>query len=263
MCHSTRRITMQPYGKEFKNFFANSDSPLFQKLASLIDFVPSLVEGQRQAVERKRVWMPRAPYVCLASQAHLENRRSQHYNIAKLFTRPDGSKLLYIGHESIMPGRSGWPMPHDAPYTATINLHLMAVVEVQWNVTCYFSTLKLPMKIPTQPLRKSLKFTFLTQAGLYEKWARDLLFKVQVESKKKQKQQQEAMMVEPPKKSLGFSIWHLQGAFIVLVLGFGISSLVFAVEFLGMPRCILKYLPYKFNEHNDNITQSVFSHAFD
>lgn len=83
----------------------------------------------------------RAPCVYFASQAHLENRRSQHYSIAKLFTRPDGSKLLYIGHESIMPGRSGWPMPHDAPYMGTINLHLMAVVEVQWN--SIFSTLSI------------------------------------------------------------------------------------------------------------------------
>lgn len=46
-----RRVTMQPYGREFKSFFEHSDSPVFQKLASLIDFVPSLVEGQEQAVE--------------------------------------------------------------------------------------------------------------------------------------------------------------------------------------------------------------------
>lgn len=79
--------------------------------------------------------------VCLASQAHLENRRSQHHSIAKRFTRPDGSKLLYIGRESIMPGRSGWPMPHDAPYIETINQHLMAVVEVVYqyltHLTCF------------------------------------------------------------------------------------------------------------------------------
>lgn len=49
----TCRITMQPYGVEFRNFFAKSDSPVFQKLARLIDFVPSIETGQQEAVERK------------------------------------------------------------------------------------------------------------------------------------------------------------------------------------------------------------------
>lgn len=44
---------MQPYGVEFRNFFAKSDSPVFQKLARLIDFVPSIEIGQQEAVERK------------------------------------------------------------------------------------------------------------------------------------------------------------------------------------------------------------------
>lgn len=49
----TNRITMQPYGVEFRNFFAKSDSPVFQKLARLIDFVPTIEIGQREAVKRK------------------------------------------------------------------------------------------------------------------------------------------------------------------------------------------------------------------
>lgn len=48
-----RRITMQPFGQDFKNFFSNSESPLFQRLALLIDFVPTLMVGQRQAIENK------------------------------------------------------------------------------------------------------------------------------------------------------------------------------------------------------------------
>ncbi|XP_050712678.1 ionotropic receptor 93a-like [Eriocheir sinensis] len=123
------RITMQPYGKEFRKFFAKSDSPLFQKLADMIDFVPSLVEGQRQAAER--------------NQAHLDNLRSQHDNIAKSYSRADGSELLYIGRESIMPGQSAWPLPHDAPYTAVIDRHLMAVVEV--GSRSYYAPLNYPV----------------------------------------------------------------------------------------------------------------------
>lgn len=65
------------------------------------------------------------------SQAHLDNERYQRHNIAERFTRSDGSEMLYIGRESIMPGQSAWPLPHDAPYTAVINRHLMAVVEVR------------------------------------------------------------------------------------------------------------------------------------
>ncbi|XP_045112347.1 uncharacterized protein LOC123505228 [Portunus trituberculatus] len=45
------RITMPPYGEEFRNYFAKSASPVFQKLARLIDIVPSLLEGQQQASE--------------------------------------------------------------------------------------------------------------------------------------------------------------------------------------------------------------------
>ncbi|KAK8397522.1 hypothetical protein O3P69_004342 [Scylla paramamosain] len=47
------RITMQPYGVEFRNFFAKSDSPVFQKLARLIAFVPTIEIGQNEAVEKK------------------------------------------------------------------------------------------------------------------------------------------------------------------------------------------------------------------
>ena len=47
------RITMQPFGKDFKNFFSKSESALFRKLAHLIDIVPGLMVGQRQAIAKK------------------------------------------------------------------------------------------------------------------------------------------------------------------------------------------------------------------
>ncbi|KAK3886048.1 hypothetical protein Pcinc_009781 [Petrolisthes cinctipes] len=64
------------------------------------------------------------------SQAHLETKRYQLLRIAERFTRADGEALLYIGRDSIMPGQSAWPMPHDAPYKPVIDRCLMAVIEV-------------------------------------------------------------------------------------------------------------------------------------
>ncbi|XP_063886429.1 ionotropic receptor 21a-like [Scylla paramamosain] len=184
---SVKRITMQPFGQEFKNFFSKSESPLFQKLAYLINIVPTLMDGQQQAIVK--------------NQAHLDNRRYQHYNIAKRFTRPDGSEMLYIGRESIMPGQSAWPLPHDAPYTAVIDRHLMAVIE----------------------------------AGLYEKWASDLLFEVQQESRimlRQQQQNEQHPDVQIEENTQSLSISHMQGAFMLLFLCLIFTSLVFIWELI-------------------------------
>ncbi|XP_045111731.1 glutamate receptor ionotropic, kainate 2-like [Portunus trituberculatus] len=185
LVNSVKRITMQPFGREFKNFFSKSESPLFQKLAYLINIVPTLMDGQNQAIVK--------------NQAHLDNRRYQLYNIAKRFTRRDGSEMLYIGRESIMPGQSAWPLPHDAPYTDVIDRHLMAVIE----------------------------------AGMYEKWASDLLFKVQQESRIKLRQQQQNEQhsdAQVKEDTLSLSISHMQGAFMLLLLCLIFASLVFICE---------------------------------
>lgn len=50
---SSHRITMPPYGAEFKNFFSKSDSEVFQRLAKLMQIVESVGVGQQQALERK------------------------------------------------------------------------------------------------------------------------------------------------------------------------------------------------------------------
>ncbi|XP_050713411.1 ionotropic receptor 21a-like [Eriocheir sinensis] len=196
LVESVKMITMQSYGKEFKEFFSKSDSPLFQKLATLITIVPTLMGGQQQAIENK--------------QAHLDNRRYQSHNIAKRFTRADGRELLYIGRESIMPGQSAWPLPHDAPYTAVIDRHLMAVVE----------------------------------AGLYEQWAADLLFEVQQESRKRLQEQQRQQQLQAHadgklasegsrESTLSLSIRHTQGAFLLFLFGLVIAALAFGGEVIS------------------------------
>lgn len=74
--------------------------------------------------------------VCISSgclrpsrQAHLSGRKYLEYQIAQGFTSVDGSSRLYVGRESLYPGASGWPIPHDAPYKAQLDHWMMAAVE--------------------------------------------------------------------------------------------------------------------------------------
>lgn len=63
-------------------------------------------------------------------QAHLGGRRYVQQVIAESFTKADGSTLFYMGRESVFPGPSGWPVPHDAPYKAELDRWIMAAIEV-------------------------------------------------------------------------------------------------------------------------------------
>ncbi|KAG7162065.1 hypothetical protein Hamer_G027236, partial [Homarus americanus] len=47
------RVTMPPYGLEFRQFFKQSDSDLFKALSDLMDIVPSTSVGLHQATEKK------------------------------------------------------------------------------------------------------------------------------------------------------------------------------------------------------------------
>lgn len=74
--------------------------------------------------------LPLPSFPVVLRQAHLENKRYQQLRIAERFTRADGSEMLYIGRDSIMPGQAAWPLPHDAPYRPVIDRLLMAIIEV-------------------------------------------------------------------------------------------------------------------------------------
>ncbi|XP_042231759.1 ionotropic receptor 93a-like [Homarus americanus] len=178
------RITMPPYGAEFKNFFSKSDSQLFKRLGQLMHIVPSVNVGQQQAVDKK--------------QAHLDTRRYQKLSIAKRFIGTDGTPKLYLGRESIIPGQSAWPIPHDAPFGPVLDRCLMAVIE----------------------------------AGLYEQWSKDLLFQAQVKSRKGQQQQHVAKKTDSDSSIRSLTTTHLQGAFLLLLLGLGIAGITFVVELL-------------------------------
>lgn len=51
-------------------------------------------------------------------------------NIAESFSDAHGSPLLYVVKESAMPGLSGWPIPHDAPYKKNFDFCIRASLEV-------------------------------------------------------------------------------------------------------------------------------------
>ncbi|XP_042231237.1 ionotropic receptor 93a-like [Homarus americanus] len=132
-------------------------------------------------------------------QAHLENRRYQQLNIARKYTQADRTAMLYIGRESLLTGQAGWPIPHDAPYRPVLDRSLMAIIE----------------------------------AGLYEKWNRDLLFQAQLEAHQRL-QQEGAEETDSDNKDRSLTITHLQGAFMLLLLGLCLAGLTFVVEFFSV-----------------------------
>nr|XP_053627916.1 glutamate receptor ionotropic, delta-2-like [Cherax quadricarinatus] len=111
----TKRVTMPPYGIQFRNFYSQSDSTVFKTLAKQMDFVPTAYDGLKYASEQKR--------------AHIEVRRYLELVIAQNFTLADGSTPLYLGRENVFPGLSAWPLPHDAPYKFHLDRCIMAITE--------------------------------------------------------------------------------------------------------------------------------------
>ncbi|XP_068241246.1 ionotropic receptor 93a-like isoform X1 [Palaemon carinicauda] len=187
------RVTMPPYGAHFRDFFKESDSNDFKTLGERVDIVPSAPEGVLQATMKK--------------QAHMEARRYLELIIAEKFTKADGTTSLYIGRESVFPGLSAWPIPHDAPYKDTLNRAIMAVLE----------------------------------GGLYEKWSRDLVNEARQESSKKKREILEQQMeqgVLPDTNSqdnsdiTALTVIHMQGPLLLLLLGLVFASLSFVVEYL-------------------------------
>ncbi|XP_066966985.1 ionotropic receptor 93a-like isoform X3 [Macrobrachium rosenbergii] len=186
------RITMPPYGKDFKAFFSQSDSEDFLKLAKLMQIVPSVHEGQEQALQRR--------------QAHLDTRRYQEHYIAQFHTRIDGSTKLYVGREGVLPGKSAWPLPHDAPYATAINRGLIAVLE----------------------------------ASLYEHWSKQLIEETKSETRRRLREQQAMMMHEgnadhstdsSGQATMALTLVHVQGPLMLLLIGHILALSAFASEY--------------------------------
>ncbi|XP_047486912.1 uncharacterized protein LOC125037757 [Penaeus chinensis] len=189
---------MPSYGAQFRDFYKQSDSEVFRALARIMEIVPSAQEGLQQASENR--------------QAHIQARRFLELVVAEEFTRADGSTRLYFGRESVFPGLSAWPIPHDAPYKARLDRCIMAVKE----------------------------------AGLYEKWSRDLMEKARKEGRERQQRilqerrkqngqadgKQDAEKAPEPSGNSpkALTIVHLQGPLMLAALGLGAASVTFLGE---------------------------------
>ncbi|KAG7163531.1 Ionotropic receptor 21a-like 4 [Homarus americanus] len=185
---------MPKYGEEFRKFFKQSNSPVFKTLAEIMTIGPTVKEGLHQALNNK--------------QAHMGGKRSLQQKIAEQFTLQDGSSSLYLGQESVFPGPSGWPIPHDAPYKTQLDRCIMAAVE----------------------------------AGLYEKWSDDMIIHTRRESQRQQRELLAERKLEEERadsaRDRSLTIIHLQGPFILLFLGLGLAGLSFVVELI-----IISFLP--------------------
>ncbi|XP_037782039.1 uncharacterized protein LOC119578542 [Penaeus monodon] len=180
-------VTMPPFGTEFIKFFKQSDSGVYKALAERMHIVPSVMEGLQQALDKR--------------EAHVAGRRYMEQKIAKYFSLPDGGGKLYVGRESLLPGISAWPIPHDAPYRRQLDRLMMAVIE----------------------------------AGLYEKWSEDMLIQARKESRERLKEQTKDgeggdAEEEPNAKIKALTIVHMQGPLMLLVLGLVLAFLGFAAE---------------------------------
>ncbi|XP_045111736.1 glutamate receptor 2-like [Portunus trituberculatus] len=179
------KVTMPDYGESFLKYFRRSNSPLFIALGNLMELGPNAVEGLQRALRAK--------------EAHVSGRRYLKYQVADKFGNEDGTNRLYVGRETVFPGHSGWPIPHDAPYSEQLDNSIMAVLE----------------------------------AGLYEKWTSDILAKTIMERKRRLRQPQQGDHQKdsaPKKSSQSLTITHTQGAFILLLLGLILSTITFAAE---------------------------------
>ncbi|XP_076059359.1 ionotropic receptor 93a-like [Oratosquilla oratoria] len=197
LVRSGASVGMPPYGAHFEQFFRDSTSDDFKVMAERIDIVPSSKDGLEKALAE--------------NYAYMEARRYLQLLIANKFTRTDGSTGLYIGRQSVFPGLSAWPFPHDAPYKHVFDKKIMNIIE----------------------------------AGLYEKWNRDMVeaarqrgrLQLLSETKKKEtagdsaeeeeeEEEEEDSDVDP------LSLTHMQGPLMLLLLGWGASCLAFCVEVL-------------------------------
>ncbi|XP_071527501.1 ionotropic receptor 93a-like [Panulirus ornatus] len=192
MVAAADRVTMPPYGADQQKFFRQSNSQVFKTLAEIMLISPTAMEGLQQTTEKK--------------QAHMGGRRFLQQKVAENFTTPDGSTSLYVGRESIFPGPSGWPIPHDAPYKQQLDRYIIAAVE----------------------------------AGLYEKWSDDMLTQTRRESQRRQReylaqQQQQQQQgtgggTQSGNSMTALTLTHMQGPLMLLLLGLALAGLTFLAE---------------------------------
>ncbi|XP_063886437.1 uncharacterized protein LOC135114467 [Scylla paramamosain] len=107
-------VTVPAYGEQYRKFYSESNSPLFQALGRIMKPGPSLMEGLKNALVKR--------------SSHAEEKKYLQYEIMDKFTEEDGSTHLYVSRESLFSAPSAWPIPHDAPYKAHLDRCLLAAL---------------------------------------------------------------------------------------------------------------------------------------
>ncbi|XP_037782482.1 ionotropic receptor 93a-like [Penaeus monodon] len=115
LVRSVDKVTMEPWGRDYKAYFKDSGSDVFAKLAELMELGPALLFGLQQATQKRT--------------AHMDSRAVLLLNIAESFTKADGTTPLYVVRESAIPGMSAWPIPHDAPFKKNLDRCIRASLE--------------------------------------------------------------------------------------------------------------------------------------
>ncbi|XP_042231333.1 ionotropic receptor 93a-like isoform X2 [Homarus americanus] len=189
---TVHKVTMPPFGELWRQFFAGSDSEVYKKLARMMMIGPSTREGLQMAIEQNTANM--------AARRYLSNMIVEH------FTEADGTTRLYLARETLFPGQSAWPIPHDAPYQSQLDRCLIAIIE----------------------------------AGLYEKWSDDTVSQTRRRSQRRQREylaqqlQQGQQVVdetaESDKSIIALTVTHMQGPLVFILLGLFLAGVVFAVE---------------------------------
>ncbi|XP_047482680.1 uncharacterized protein LOC125034746 [Penaeus chinensis] len=109
------KVTIEPWGEDYKTYFKESDTEVFMKLADMMELGPALLDGLQEATED--------------STAHMDSRAVLELNIAESFTRRDGTSELYVVRESAIPGMAAWPIPHDSPFKKNLDFCIRASLE--------------------------------------------------------------------------------------------------------------------------------------
>ncbi|XP_037782034.1 glutamate receptor ionotropic, delta-1-like [Penaeus monodon] len=236
------RVTMPVYGKDFRDFLIQSESEIFHELGSKMDLVPDVLSGLN---------------LISNTMSHLDADRYLSLAIAEHFTLADGSNNLYQGREKVVTSIAGLPIPHDAPYKPQIDRFLMMMIEVSCH-GCFISVWMTNIRECTQMsdtnthtyARECTLYFSVTssihqwqlaqQAGLYEKWSEDMLSDVRRDARRRQLERlkwrnettaEQTTGAEGNAEALTFT--HMQGPFLLLLLGLMAAGLAFLAEVLA------------------------------
>ncbi|XP_076045749.1 ionotropic receptor 93a-like [Oratosquilla oratoria] len=180
-------VGMPPYGAHFRQFYLESESPVFRKIGENFVIVPTVKDGLQRCLQENFAFM--------------DSRRYVELQIARDFTQPDGSIDHYIAKDDAFPGLSAWPFPHDAPYKHAFDSKIMSIVE----------------------------------AGLYEKWSKDMLAEARRQGRRLASRNREGTQGSSKTGGVALTLTHMQGPLFLLLLGWALVFIVFFIE-LGISR---------------------------